>query len=245
MSEPLQLALFGSLFLTGLAGSLHCLAMCGPLLFAFFAAEGAADAAAAGGWRAVRLRALDSLAYHGGRIWTYALLGFVAGWAGAQLRLGAAILGWQRPLAVAASLLVLLAGLAALGLVPGVRLGLTLPAGCLGTLARRPWLAALVRARQPAGRFLLGAVMGLLPCGLVYAVLVLVMTLPSPLASAAGMLAFGAGTLPALTALVAGGGALPARLRARSPRLAAVLLVGVGVFALVRSLLTAPPGPTP
>ena len=85
-----------------------------------------------------------------------------------------------------------------------------------GAISRRPWLVALVRARQPLGRFLLGAVMGLLPCGLVYAVLLLVMTLPSPLHSALGMLCFGAGTIPALTALMLGGGALPGWLRKRS-----------------------------
>ena len=241
MSEPLQLALFGSLFLTGLAGSLHCLAMCGPLLLAFSQAV-SSESGGSGGWAAAWRRGLDSLAYHLGRIWTYALLGFLAGWAGSHLRLGAAVVGWQRPLAVAASLIVLLAGLAALGWVPGLRLALTLPAGCVGTVSRWPWLAALVRARQPVGRFLLGTVMGLLPCGLVYAVLLLVMTLPSPLHSAVGMLAFGAGTLPALTALMAGSGALPGWLRARSPRLAAALLVGVGLFALARSLLMAPGG---
>ena len=245
MTDSLQLALYGSLFLTGLAGSLHCLAMCGPLLLAFFGADTVAEGTATAGWSGARRRALDSLAYHGGRIWTYALLGLFAGWAGSRLRLGAAILGWQRPLAVVAALTILGAGLAALGVIPGVRLGLSLPAGCLGTLSRWPWLAALVRARRPLGRLLLGAVMGLLPCGLVYAVLVLVMTLPSPLASALGMVAFGAGTLPALTALVAGGGALPAWLRARSPRLAAALLVGVGLFALLRSLLMSPHGHGP
>lgn len=244
MTDPLQLALYGSLFLTGLAGSLHCLAMCGPLLFAFFGTE-SGGAEPGGAWAAARRRAVHSLAYHGGRIWTYALLGFLAGWAGSRLRLGAAILGWQRPLAVVASLLILLAGLAALGAIPGVRLGLTLPAGCLGTLSRWPWLAALVRLRRPSGRFLLGAVMGLLPCGLVYAVLLLAMTLPGPLDGALGMLAFGTGTLPALTALVVAGGALPAWLRARSPRLAAALLVGVGLFALARTLLMAPGGHGP
>ena len=236
--QTLEAAFLGSLFLTGLAGSLHCLAMCGPLLLAFSEAVVGGESRRPGVWR----RTLDSLLYHGGRIWTYALLGFAAGWAGSQMRLGAAVVGWQRPLSIAAAAIIVLAGLAALGVLPGGRLGLSLPAGCVSTLQRWPWLAGLIRARQPVARFLLGAVMGLLPCGLVYAVLVVVMTLPSPLHSALGMLCFGAGTLPALTALVAGSGALPGWLRARSPRLAAVLLVGVGLLALARSLLMSPGG---
>jgi len=250
MTEPLQVAVFGSLFLAGLAGSLHCLAMCGPLLLAFSQTERfekPKDEQAASfspGRRALR-NALSSLYYHAGRIWTYGLLGLLAGLAGTQLRLGASLIGWQRPLAVAASILVLLSGLAALGVLPGVRLALALPDGCFGTLSRWPWLGPLVRARLPLARFVLGTIMGLLPCGLVYAMLLLVATLPSPLHSALGMLCFGAGTLPALTALMLGSGSLPDWLRTRSPRLTAVLLLGIGLWMLVRALLIVPHGAMP
>ncbi|MCE9592351.1 MAG: sulfite exporter TauE/SafE family protein [Planctomycetes bacterium] len=44
--------------------------------------------------------------------------------------------------------------------------------------------------------------MGLLPCGLVYAMLAVVATLPHPLLSASGMVVFGLGTLPALIAVL-------------------------------------------
>ena len=250
MSDPLQVAVFGSLFVAGLAGSLHCLAMCGPLLLAFSQTARSKDptdeqAASSGHGRRALRNALGSLYYHAGRIWTYALLGFFAGLAGSQMRLGASLLGWQRPLAVAASVLVLLSGLAALGVLPGVRLALVLPDGCFGTLSRWPWIGPLVRARLPLARFVLGTVMGLLPCGLVYAMLLLVATLPSPLHSALGMLCFGAGTLPALTALMLGSGSLPGWLRARSPRMTAVLLLGIGLWMLVRALLVAPHGMRP
>lgn len=236
MTGPFDAAVYGSLFIAGIAGSLHCLGMCGPILLAFsqVAAGGVADgrsrlASGVG-------RTADSLLYHAGRVWTYGLLGFVAGLIGAQARGAAAVVGWQRPLAVSASALVLVAGMAALGLLPGLRLPFSMPAGCAALAGRWGWLGTLVRARSPLARLLLGAVMGLLPCGLVYAMLVVAAGLRTPVESALGMIVFGAGTTPALTALLVAAGAAPARLRARSPRLAAGLLVVVGVLMLARSI---------
>lgn len=54
------------------------------------------------------------------------------------------------------------------------------------------------------------------------------------------MLSFGAGTLPALSAVVVGSRLLPARLRAQGTRLVAVLLVVTGLFMLGRSLAVLP-----
>ena len=67
-------ALFGGLLLTGLAGSLHCVGMCGPVLLGLSRRlpEG-------------RSFAVDALAYHLGRIWTYMLLGLLAGAFGQRL----------------------------------------------------------------------------------------------------------------------------------------------------------------
>jgi sulfite exporter TauE/SafE len=226
---------YGSLFLAGLAGSLHCVAMCGPILFAFRELRDSAPKTNELGTRATGLGAtvLDALGYHAGRIWTYGALGLVAGWAGVQLRHGAALFGWQRPLAALAGLVVLAAGLAAFGALPGFRVPTSFANGCVAAASRWPWLAALVRGRQP---LLLGAVMGLIPCGLVYAVLVIAAAMPTPWHAALAMIAFGLGTLPALTALVAGSRALPRALLAKSPKLAALMLVLAGLVMLARSL---------
>ncbi len=237
MTSPWYLGAYGSLFLAGLAGSLHCLAMCGPILLAFreMRATGPRGDNPDGRERA-RLGAtlLDALGYHAGRIWTYGFLGLVAGWAGVRLRHGAALFGWQRPLAAIAGLVVLLAGVAAFGALPGFRLPPSFASGCVAAVSRWPWLAALARGRQP---LLLGAVMGLIPCGLVYAVLVIAASLPSPWHAALAMIAFGLGTLPALTALVAGSRVLPRALLARSPKVAALMLVVAGLVMIARSLM--------
>ncbi len=231
-----QSALFGSLFLTGLAGSLHCIGMCGPILLAFSQAL-SAGGARPGFWRP------DFFYYHAGRLWTYGLLGFLAGWAGFELREGSAYLGWQQVFSVVLAGLVIVSGVAALGVIPGLRLDLSLPGcGMADTRAGRPqgWLSTLLREPRHVARLLLGAVMGFLPCGLVYAMLLVVASLPSPLHSALGMVCFGAGTLPALTAVVLGSRAAPRWLRAHGTRIAAVLLIVMGLFMLARALLVSP-----
>lgn len=232
MSPWDQSALFGSLFVTGLAGSLHCVGMCGPILLAFHRAVGRGAGGterSAGGLR--------FFAYHAGRLWTYAMLGLAAGWAGLGLREKSALLGWQRPLSVALSAVVILAGAAALGLIPGLRLDFSF-GGC--GVHRGGRLRGLLVDPRLAARLVLGAVMGLLPCGLVYAMLLVVASLPHPLMSALGMLAFGAGTLPALSAVVLGSQAAPAWLRAQGSRITALLVVVVGIFMLARALLVEP-----
>lgn len=218
-------ALFGSLFLTGLAGSLHCVGMCGPILLAFSRLLNPAGPTSFLAHHA---------SYHAGRLWTYGLLGLLVGQAGMELREQSLILGWQRPLGVLVSALVISSGLITLGLIPGPRLNLQ-----IGGCAQRPpgWLAGLASDPRWAARLLLGAIMGLLPCGMVYAMLLVVSTLPTPVHAAVGMVCFGAGTLPALSFVVLGSRLAPRWLAIRGPRLAAVLLVGIGVFMLSRALL--------
>ncbi len=228
MTATTQGAAFLTLFLTGLAGSLHCVGICGPLLLGF------SRVLDSGPNRSPRL---DFAYYHAGRLWTYGLLGLLVGWAGSGLREGSIHLGWQRPLAILISVLVIGSGAAALGLIPGFRLQLSSPGTCLRPLNPGSYLASFLGGPRRSGRLLLGAVMGLLPCGLVYTVLLIAATLGSPLHSAVGMICFGAGTLPALSAVVLAGRLAPRWLRAAGSRLAAVVLVGIGLFMLARSLL--------
>ncbi len=224
--------LFAALFVAGMASSLHCVGMCGPLLVAFSKLLQGSGERNPGGW----------WLYHGGRIWTYALLGFLAGWLGFEARALSALAGWHRPLALAFGASVLLAGLAALGWLPGWRFAATAQ-GCLAQVSgRNPWLGRLAHDPRAPARFLLGAVMGLLPCAMVYAALLLAAALPTPLHSAAGMAAFGLGTLPSLTAVILGTRLAPPWLRAHGPRLTAVLWISISLIILWRALALDPTG---
>ncbi len=163
-------ALAGAL-LAGLLGSPHCAGMCGG--FAVSVSE----------------RPQDAVAWHLGRLSTYAGLGALAGLGGAALP-GP---GWVLS-AVSIALLVWFSARLA-GLVPEGHL-------------RVPGLARLgarwMREPGVAGRYAFGLSTGLLPCGLVYAALGLPVALAHPGWGAAAMLAFGLGTIPVLAAAAVG-----------------------------------------
>jgi uncharacterized protein len=128
-------------------------------------------------------------AWHLGRIGTYALLGALAGAAG-QLIPGPAWL----PAVLATAFLAWFA-LALAGVVPEPHLA---PPG----LARAGSRAA--RTPSPGAQFVFGVANGFLPCGLVYSALSLPVALGTPVRGAAAMIAFGTGTVPALTLAAAG-----------------------------------------
>lgn len=229
--------IFASLLTAGLAGSLHCVGMCGPILIGFsqvFERDGGKRAL----WR-------DFACYHAGRIWTYAMLGFVAGLLGSSLRHGSAVLGWQHWMAVAVSAVVVISGIALLGIIPGLKLEQAVSCG-VKRFGEQAWFKALLHGQGATPRLLLGALMGLLPCGLVYAMLVVVATLPSPWLAAVGMIIFGIGTLPSLSVVI--GAAAVVRSQANKPRwsawirgqgtrFAAVLLILTGAWMMARTLM--------
>ena len=187
-----------ALLLAGAAGSLmHCVGMCGPLVLGQVADR---MACLAGGrlTSAHRLRAGLLLPYHAGRVTTYALLGAASGFIGSA---GAANF---RPVGGAlmlfAALLFLRQAVRRLG-------GRAAPpaAGWGRALAR---LAGRLDRTRPAGGFVLGLLLGLLPCGFLYAALAASAAAGGAGAGAAAMAAFGLGTVPALAALGLAGGAV-------------------------------------
>jgi len=105
----------------------------------------------------------------------------------------------------------------------------------------RAWQAAapvrrrLLPVRGPAGAWRMGLLWGFLPCGLVYSALALALAAGSAPGGALTMLAFGAGTLPALL-LVTGaagralgaGGASPFRRAAGIAMIVAGVIMGLG-----------------
>jgi len=214
----------GLAFTAGLAGSGHCLGMCGGILAALAVASPGVSAGQ---------RFRFNLAYHCGRIATYTLLGLLAG-AVSQAAFFSALRPHLYWLFVAANLMVIVIGLAtALGVR---RLSLAALDGTgwgfmtrvLGRAARQPTVAAFLAA---------GLVMGLLPCGLVYGVLIAAATGGSWLQGGGMMLAFGLGTLPALLAFGQVATALGAIATAVFLRVLGVTVALLGVAGLLKTLV--------
>lgn len=225
--------------LVGLAGGVHCVAMCGGIVAALNLRHQSPQpirfvggaAAASTGWDASGW--VRQLAYSAGRISTYAAAGAVAGGVGGLSMLISDVLPMQVMLLVAANALVILVGLHLAGLGSSV-LALERAGAGLWRAVQRAGVR-LAPATTPGGAFLTGLAWGGIPCGLVYTVLATALVSGSASRGALVMAAFGLGTLPNLLAA----GVLAERLRPvlRQPRVraaAGLLVAAVGVVGIAR-----------
>jgi sulfite exporter TauE/SafE len=212
---------FFILLTTGLlTGLSHCVGMCGPLVSAFAMRR-----------RAERQEVSTPLVlFQLGRLTTYVLLGAILGATGYVL--AAVIRDWQGVIAIFLGLLMALLGLSLLGLLP-VQHWLTSVAL---TRTVSGWMKRLVNSTHPAAPFGLGLTNGLLPCGPIYAMSLLAATSGNPLKGAGLMLIFGLGTLPAMLGMGLSVSHLSLRVRSGLYRVAAILVVLVGVQLALRGL---------
>jgi sulfite exporter TauE/SafE len=213
-------------FSTGLLGSAHCVAMCGGIVGAL---SGGVDP---------RLRRRPTtqlgygLAYNIGRLCSYAAIGALFGALASGLE--AAIVEAQLVLRAVAGVLMAGLGLHLFGLFPRFvaleRAGAPLFAR-ISPLAKR-----LLPIRSHSHAALLGAMWGWVPCGMVYTALALATASGGPMRASLAMLAFGAGTLPAMLAGGLVSGHVLARLGSAWVRRAAGVAITVfGVMSIVYS----------
>ncbi len=224
-------ALLLTVFTASLLGSLHCAGMCGP----FCAVAVAGGARGERAWRC-------QLAYHGGRLVTYALLGAAAGSLGALLNLASTLAGLQ-PIALGmAGGAMILIGSAELARLCGWRGS---PAG--GLRVPSAWTRLLQRGQRFASQkrgvpraLTIGLLTTLLPCGWLYAFLVTAAGAGGALAGAIVMAAFWLGTVPVLLSLGVGVRGLASFFGQRLPVVTAAALIIVGMVTLSnRSQLSA------
>ncbi len=184
MSALLELAMAAAL-LGGLAGGVHCAAMCGGIVHALCAAPGA---------RGPSMRYL--IGYNIGRIASYAFAGAIAGAVGQAGLLTRAAPVLQPLLFALAGFMLMVLGLYLAGLLP--LMTRIEAAGARLWRAIQPWTRGLLPVNSLPRALGIGALWGWLPCGMVYAVLLTALAMGSAWQGAAVMLAFGLGTLPNL-----------------------------------------------
>ena len=206
-------------FLGGLAGSLHCVGMCGGFPLAL--------AAGAGPDRVRR-----QLLYNLGRLNTLVFLGALCGAFGAAVVATGPGRTLERILAVAAGTLMVAIGLEMLGLVSG----LTARGAALVQSTLRGWLGGTMRSRSWLAPLALGVFNAFLPCKLIYAFAAQAAATASIGAGMATMLAFGLGTIPAMFALGTTGSLASVATRARLSRASAVLVIAFGLLTATRGL---------
>jgi sulfite exporter TauE/SafE len=211
---------FAAGLLLGVSGSAHCAAMCGPLVAV---ADGAAARKTGPGRGSSRWR--GRAMYHGGRLGVYALLGAAAGASGGAVE-GR---GFGRGLALAAGLALVAQACVAVGAGPG-GIGTKASSRLAGVLARAAgWLRRHGLARPPV----MGALNGLLPCGLVYAAVIAASGTGGVTAALSLMLGFGLGTLPALLGAGVVSRMAAARMGPGLRRVAVPVALGVAGMVLI------------
>jgi sulfite exporter TauE/SafE len=211
-------------FFLGLAGSAHCVAMCGGIASAL-------DRVATGtGWRRLGAHGLYAL----GRVGSYTILGALVGALGAaasQLVTPERLPEFERVArwGVGGLLIVFAAGLSGFRPLQGLE--------HLGhTVWRRlqPLARPLKRVPGPLRALGLGALWGFIPCGMIYGALAVATITGSAAEGASFMAAFGLGTVPAVLSIGVFASGLWARLGRQNLRrfsAFAIALCGVWVIA--------------
>jgi sulfite exporter TauE/SafE len=225
-------------FVVGLAGSIHCVGMCGGIVTAMSATARPMPRAVIP-IASARVDALPHvLAYNAGRISSYMLAGALAGGLASGARNMAALAGVQLGFYWLANLMLVALGLYLMNAWRG--LAVLEQGGRVLWQRAQPVIAPAMKTLMPADTapksYALGALWGWLPCGMVYSVLTTALLSGSAADGAALMLAFGLGTLPMLTGLGMLGARLQQAMQRRQVRIACGLLVlAFGVLGLARA----------
>lgn len=204
-----------SAFLIGVAGSVHCIGMCGGIVTAlgFSAPKGANQSP-------------YYIAYHSGRIISYSVAGALTGGLG-QL--------FSHQLQAGLNILQIISGVFLLLLafyIGNWWRGLMVIESVGQKIWRHiaPFSKKLLPLKHPAYALPYGLIWGWLPCGLVYSTLSWSLASGSAFSGALVMLAFGLGTLPALVALTKSGLFIQNVLK--SPHIKQVIALILMFFAL-------------
>ncbi|AXA94814.1 sulfite exporter TauE/SafE family protein [Massilia sp. YMA4] len=225
-------------FVVGLAGSVHCIGMCGGIVGALSAGAPRRTIPIVPANGTAVLALADSgvarvLAYNAGRIGSYMVAGALA----AGLVNGAAslarIAAWQGFAYLLANFMLIALGLYLMDAWRG--LAHVEQAGKMLWRRVQPLMRPLLPMDTLPKAFALGGLWGWVPCGMVYSVLLTALLSGSAAGGAAVMLVFGLGTLPMLLALGLAGTRLRAMLQQRRVRLACGLLVlAFGLLGIAR-----------
>ncbi|MCX6066552.1 MAG: sulfite exporter TauE/SafE family protein [Chloroflexi bacterium] len=223
-------------FITGLISSFgHCLGMCGGIV-AIYSARQAALVTADGGKPSLISRVLSLLPIHMGRITTYTLFGAVIGLAGSLLNQASGMLGWQGAFSVLVGIAMLLVSLSLLGVLPPVEMAL---ASLMAGNSPMTRMRGLFGKRNFFSTLTIGILWGFLPCGLVFAMLVVAARTQTIWGGALTMLAFGLGTVPTLLGFGLAANLLSPKLRGNLTKFAALLIMLFAVQTILRGLAVA------
>ncbi len=222
-------------FVTGLLASLHCVSMCGGFVAAYSLRTAGGQTPASGLAAALRPAVLWShLLYNAGRLTTYALIGGLMGLVGSFVATSGQLMGVQGLASILAGVFMILLGLS---------LGRWLP---YTTWLQPAWASqfrrlydlgkSLATRTMALGTYPLGLLLGLMPCGPLYAMEINAAGTGSAGAGALTLLAFGLGTVPLLYSFGLVSSLVGHKLSHRLFQVTALVVVLLGIWTLLRGL---------
>ncbi len=223
-------------FVTGVISSFgHCLGMCGGIV-AIYSARQAATAEAVGAKPGMLARAGSLLPVHAGRITTYTFLGALVGFASSLLSEMGGLVGLQGGFSILVGILMAIIALSLMGVLPSIE---TVLAAATRGIAPMQRMRGLFGQHSIWANILLGILWGMLPCGLVFAMLVVAAGAQSVWGGALTMLVFGLGTIPTLLGFGLAANMLSPQLRGRLQIFAGVLILLFALQTILRGLAVA------
>jgi len=206
-------------FLLGIAGSVHCIGMCGPIALALPSRTSAS----------VIATLMDRFTYNGGRLVTYASMGAVIGFGSTIFVLS----GYSRGVSILSGSMMIAMAIAQVAWHRNL-----LPSAWTHRISApvRRALSNSIATRGRTAMFTIGLLNGLLPCGLVTTALVGTVASGSALQGMLFMAMFGLGTLPSMLLVSMGASFVTSSMRHHIRYAAPVLTILVGAVIIVRGM---------
>ena len=205
-------------FLVGLAGSVHCIGMCGPIVLAL---PGSGDK----GFNLI----FNRLLYNLGRVLSYGFIGGIIGLVGQGLFLA----GTQQWVSILTGVLLIISVI-----VPGSISNRVQNAGIFYRMNSfiKKNLGKLLSDHARKSMLFIGILNGFLPCGLVYVALAGALNTGDAITSVLYMVLFGLGTLPVMFAISIFGKFISAPARRTINRIIPVFIFLLGVLFILRGM---------
>ena len=210
---------YALIFLGGLAGSLHCVGMCGgfPLALAGTAPS---------------RNLIRQLLYNVGRLNTLVFIGALSGALGAVFVAAGPVRRLEQVLAILAGTFMIAVGLEVLGVLAQITTrGAALAQATVGRM-----LGGVMRSRSLAAPLALGVFNAFLPCQLIYAFAARAASTASVTEGMLTMLCFGLGTVPAMLSLGVAGVLARPGVRARLSAASGALIIAFGILTVLRGI---------
>ncbi len=203
-------------FMLGLAGSLHCVGMCSPLVMAVTNLKGP--------------QFVNRLVYNMGRIFSYGLLGLVAATFGSLFQFS----GFQNAISTALGALLILGGILGLTTVkiPLLTTGMLTLTGTIKKI-----FSKFLSKKTISSLTLMGMLNGVLPCGLTSIALAYCISLSTPQEGLLFMLIFGLATLPVMLGLTSIFQIYIKKFNFSFHKVTTVTMILLGILLISRSLL--------